>query len=159
MLGWSKKCDGQEQRDAITGLSRLVEELPINANDPMQVVPVKNVIFDTGNFFTGDGKLHISQNGTYLVIGQITYNYEKTAMGSRWAIIRKNGDEQIARSNTSPNNSTGGPAATASVITQLEKGDYLELVADIGVGVDGGAPSTRTTFFPEGTQISIVKLG
>lgn len=156
MLGWSVGNDSGQGK-AIAGLAKLKATRVIAADSTAESVPVEHIVFDRGNFFKNDGKVYAPQDGVYLIIGQVSYSVESTALGSRWVELRKNGTEWIAQSNSSPNSSTAGVSAVASVIVELKKDDYIELFTDIGSMIS--APNTTMELVADLTQLSIARLG
>lgn len=157
MLGWSKDdCKNQ----LLTGCAVLEADRKVleNMNNTGFWIPLKKEQFNDGIFSNEDGNVHVKQSGTYLIIGKVQYNPDKTHYGARWAIIRKNGiPENIADSTVAPNDSTGGMSVNAIAVSKLKAGDYLELFGGIG-----GSPENSTAndliAYANWTKLSIVKL-
>lgn len=148
MLGWSKKYNSQ----AVAGAAKPTEETSI----PYQTVtplPLKNTLFDQGNFFGDDGKVKIKKSGIYVITGEI--NFQHNSSGTRWVYIRKNGNNLITGGMSAPNpqeEATTSP--TTAIITKLVKGDCLELC-----GYHLSQSSKNVKIYPANSQLSIARLG
>lgn len=148
MLGWSKEYNSQ----AIAGAAKPIEEIAI----PYQTVtplPLKSILFDQGNFFDDDGKVKIKKNGIYIITGVI--NFQVNPTGTRWAFIRRNGNDLITGGMSAPNPQGEATTSTTTVIiAKLVKGDYLELC-----GYHLSQTSNSVKIYPTNSQLSIARLG
>lgn len=154
MLGWSKKCDGKSK--IISAKAIAVDAQVVQAIDASSwPVLLKNVVYDDGDFFNGDGKVHIKQDGIYSISGQVYYETQPKQVGSRWALLQKNSSESLGDDSAIPSDSSASACASVSTIARLKEGDYLELWGGIGSRVG----DTTATTIPERCQIAIAMLG
>lgn len=139
---------------AIAGLAIPDASIVIKENY-LNLIPMKKVIFDQGDFFTGDGKTYIKLDGVYIVTAEVCYNYTSNKSGTAWVAVRRNGEaSNLVSGSTCPNQNSVSIAATTSLITRLKKGDYLEVIGNTS-GITGAAAD----ILPEECHLSIARLG
>ncbi len=119
-------------------------------NNLLTRIPLLNVIYDNGTYFSTNGQVSINQDGVYLLTGQV--NFSQNSNGSRWVHIYKNGSELIASGSSSPNAGTSSSTATTMFVAKLKAGDYIELC---GSHLAGATLSITAAT----TQFSIARLG
>lgn len=154
MLGWSKKCDGQGK--AISGLAKASVPINVTYGGNIETIPINAVTFDTGNYFNGDGKVHIQEDGIYIITGKAYYRDVTNMLGTARVMVVLNGGAEIADGATCPNANSYGIAIDTSVVYKLNKGDYLELRTQLS-GSNGTVKAYDLV--PARCYISIARLG
>lgn len=137
---------------AIAGLAKASGITSIPCNVPDNEVPVQEVLFDQGEFFATDGKVHIKSSGVYSIAAQMYYEYQKPT-GTAWVDIRVNGNK-VAVGSTCPSTVSQAVAPVTAVIVKLNQGDVISMH-----GTASGSTQTNLTVVPESSQLSIARLG
>lgn len=116
------------------------------------VIPVKKVIFDQGNFFNGDGTIHIEQAGIYLIAGLIYFQYNGNQTGTAWLHVLRN-DASILTAEKFPSAGAYGVVTSASGIFKLYQSDCIKLANIIG------SPAQSINIQVSSAHLSIARLG